>query len=133
MTDPEAQYHPPHVHMDGHAFDDAGTRVLVTWPNYGDEDPEATGASRAALEALDAVRRCLCLVIETGHHDSARTRAAALGVLLNLYPSPLEASRRLGIAKSTLTRAIAAMRTELLRTTAPISRDSHSPENERQN
>src|ERR1035441_2445194 len=96
-------------------FGDAGEPVPVTWPPglCGDADPEETGA---ALAALDAVRRCLVLVIEGGHRDGIPVRVAALAVMLELYVTPSEAAKALEVSHTTVVRALKKLRVEVLRT-----------------
>jgi hypothetical protein len=95
-------------------FGDAGEPVPVTWPPglCGDADPEETGA---ALAALDAVRRCLVLVIEGGHRDGIPVRVAALAVMLELYATPSQAAKALQVSASTVVRALEKLRAEVLR------------------
>lgn len=66
-----------------------------------------------AADALDALCSGLSIVLEGGHRDAIPARAAALAVLCRLYPSQAATAARLGIAPSSLSRALAALRSEL--------------------
>jgi hypothetical protein len=122
------QYRPSHVHRDGYGFEN-GERVPVVMPEaWATAEPDDRGS---ALAALDAIRRALVVVIEGGHRDGALVRAAALGCEAGLYASPTEAAKAINVAVSTMIRAIAKLKSEVLRNEPPICGDT-IPKNERQ-
>ncbi len=97
------------------SFDDDGNPVEAVGFDYDAVDSEARDPgpeAEAATAALDVLRSGL-LIILTGHRDAANVRTAALATLAGLYPSPSEAARAIGVNRSTVTRAVSAMRKAL--------------------
>jgi hypothetical protein len=121
MSADDSQYHPPHIHADGFAFDDAGQRVPVTWPNYGEAvTPEENGSVAACMDLL---RRLVCEILDGGHADSTKTRAAAAARLLNLFETDSAAAESAKVSRSTMLRALDQMRRALIMQQSPHIRE----------
>ncbi len=94
-------------------FDDNFERV----PAVDFVFPGDAAADERETDAMELLRHGLLIVLGENthrHRDAARTRAAALAVLCDLFNSPTHAAKALGMNRSSLHRAVTAMRRELL-------------------
>jgi hypothetical protein len=91
-------------------FDDDGRHVgTVDFDYPGD----AAATPSHGAEAFDALRSGLLVILESGHKDGIRTRAAALATLAGLFDSPTAAALAIGLNRSTLHRAVNRLRREI--------------------
>ena len=114
MTNPQHPAPPA-----GYAYEQ-GRLVPIVWPPNGEADPEEVGTIRGILDLL---RRLLCGILDGGHADATRSRACAAARIIGLYETDAAAARAAKVARSTMKRAVAQMRQELLRNSSPTIRD----------
>ncbi|MBI5384251.1 MAG: winged helix-turn-helix transcriptional regulator [Verrucomicrobia bacterium] len=89
--------------------------VPITQPVYSDNDPAPDTRAGEAMELLHfGLLVCLDAPART-----TRTQVAALACLVSLFSNPAEAARKLGVSRSTMTRAVKAMQQALIAAQRP--------------
>lgn len=79
-----------------------------------------------AMAQIETLSHGILVVLRDGHVDAIKQRAAALARLLGLFASDAEAAREIGVHRSTITRAVARMQSEL-QTAARNTKKVYSP------
>ena len=83
------------------------------------ERAKALSKIAGGRDVLEKMRHAVVFIVEGGHADGARTRAAALACLLGLYAHPTEAAKRLNLCHSTVSRSLSDLRAKLSLCTHP--------------